>query len=116
MARYTHYYKVQPPSVKELPELIARLLAQYGLQITYKTEDYVMGQETTGQVPFNQLVKVEVLIHKSDMQGGVVKLTCVCKNGELQLQSSNHCQAVAARLDEAFQEYGAWRFVQKLNE
>jgi hypothetical protein len=115
MARYASYFLLRPqrPSISEL---VSELLTQCGLTITYNTEDYVMAQELAGRLPYNQLVKVEVLIHKSDMQKGVVKLTCVCKNGELQLQSDNHCQRLSDQLVSAFRECSLWQFIEQLNE
>ncbi len=114
MARYTNYYLIRADR-ERLPDIVAQVLQDCQLSITYKTEDYVMAQEPLGETPFNQLVKVEVLIHKSDMQNDRVKLTCVAKNGELQLQSNNHCHTMAVKLQEAFRCTPRWQFVEQLN-
>jgi hypothetical protein len=114
MARYTYYYLIRAEK-ERLPDIVAEVLQDCTLSITYKSEDYVMAQEPIGQKPFNQLVKVEVLIHKSDMDRDKVKLTCVTKNGELQLQSQNHCQHMALKLQEVFRHTPKWQFVEQLN-
>jgi hypothetical protein len=114
MARYTYYYLIKADR-KRLSDTVAQVLQDCELLITYKTEDYVMAQEPVGETPFNQLVKVEVLIHKSDMQNDRVKLTCVAKNGELQLQTNNHCQNMALKLQEVFRRTPKWQFVEQLN-
>jgi hypothetical protein len=114
MARYAFYCLVQPRP--DLPQIIAELLSEQGLMVTYKTDDYVMAQESAGKIPFNKLAKVEVLIHKSDMQIDRIKLTCVTKNGELQLQTLNYCQSVSDKLLSAFRTSTKWQFLEQLNE
>lgn len=114
MARYAFYCLVKPRP--DLPQIIADLLSDQGLQVTYKTEDYVMAQESAGKIPFNKLAKVEVLLHKSDMQTDRIKLTCVTKNGELQLQNLNHCQSMSDKLLSAFHGSTKWQFLEQLNE
>jgi len=114
MARYAYYYLIKA-STDCLQDIVAQVLEDCDLRITYKSEDYVMAQEPIGEAPFNQLVKVEVLIHKSDMQNDAVKLTCVTKNGELQLQNQNHCQRMASKLQEVFRRTPRWQFVEQLN-
>ncbi|NJK34327.1 MAG: hypothetical protein HC919_04885 [Oscillatoriales cyanobacterium SM2_2_1] len=111
MARYTHCFTaaLQP---EHLHQTIVALLESCGLQITYKTDDYVMAQEIKGDTAFSRMVTVEILIHQSEIVGERVKLTCVTKNEELPLKKKNHCAIVAERVRETFMGSEHWQLLE----
>jgi len=57
---------------------------------------------------------VEVLIHQSSIEGNIVKLTCVIKNGELPLRLHNHCQVMADLVNQEFGSNQNWKMLESL--
>jgi hypothetical protein len=111
MARYTYCFTAAPEP-EHLHQTIIALLESCGLQITYKTEDYVMAQEIKGDTAFSRMVTVEVLIHQSDTVGERIRLTCVTKNEELPLKRHNHCAVIAAKVRETFMGSKNWQLLE----
>jgi hypothetical protein len=113
MARYTQNYTISTDPEK-LRQAIVETLTECQLSVTYVTDDYVMAQETAGQIAFSKLVTVEVLIHQSSIDGNTVKLTCVIKNGELPLRLHNHCQKMADLVNQEFASNQNWKLLESL--
>jgi hypothetical protein len=113
MARYTQHYTVAviPNS---LNQSIIDILKSCNLPIVYSTGDYVLAQESVGQVAYAKLVTVEVLIHQSSIQGDQIRLTCVTKNGELPLREQNHCRDMAELVGKAFESNSSWQMLENI--
>jgi hypothetical protein len=122
MARYTQHFTITvAPSGLHAAILESFALCQ--LPIVYSTDDYVLAQESAGQVAYGKLVTVEVLIHQSaiqqiDKSSGIasdrVRLTCVTKNGELPLRESNHCRDMADLVNKTFENNPHWLLLESI--
>jgi len=121
MARYTQHFTITI-ALGDLHAAILESFALCRLPIVYSNDDYVLAQESAGQVAYGKLVTVEVLIHQSaiqqDKSTGItsdqVKLTCVAKNGELPLRESNHCRDMADLVNKAFENNPNWLLLESI--
>jgi hypothetical protein len=122
MARYTQHFTITV-SPESLHSAILESFESCNLPIVYSTDDYVLAQETAGQVAYGKLVTVEVLIHQSaftskassnKLDSDQVKLTCVTKNGELPLRESNHCRNMADLVNKAFENNPQWLMLESI--
>ncbi|HBC41721.1 MAG TPA: hypothetical protein DCZ88_07460 [Pseudanabaena sp.] len=110
MARYTQHFLVEI-APENLHSTIVQTLESCGLVITYETDDYVIAQETE-TTAHAKIVTVEVLIHRSEIEGNQVKLTSVTKNAELPLRINNHCQGISDRISKAFIDSREWKLLE----
>ena len=111
MARYTQNFLVEI-TPEALHSTIIETLEACSLVITYETDDYVIAQEIETNAAFAKMVTVEVLIHRSEIEGNQAKLTSVTKNSELPLRVNNHCQELSDRVSKAFSESPAWKLLE----
>lgn len=111
MARYTQHFSVEI-APEALHTTIIKTLEACSLVITYETEDYVLAQEIETNPSFAKMVTVEVLIHRSEIEGNQVKLTVVTKNAELPLRINNHCQGISDRVSKAFCDSSEWKLLE----
>lgn len=110
MARYTQHFLVEI-APENLHSTIIKTLEACGLVITYETDDYVIAQETE-TTSHAKIVTVEVLIHRSEIEGNQAKLTSVTKNAELPLRVNNHCQGISDRVSKAFSDSTEWKLLE----
>jgi len=110
MARYTQHFLVEI-APENLHSTIVKTLESCGLLITYETDDYVIAQETE-TTSHAKIVTVEVLIHRSEIEGNQAKLTSVTKNAELPLRVNNHCQGISDRVSKAFSDNTEWKLLE----
>jgi hypothetical protein len=103
MARYTQHFIVEIAPEK-LHSMIVKTLEACNLAITYETEDYVIAQEIETNASFAKMVTVEVLIHRSEIEGNQAKLTSVTKNAELPLRVNNYCHGISDLISKAFSD------------
>lgn len=108
MARYTCSYRVPP---QQLQPSLGEVLKACHFEILYDKSDYVMARETPGQVPFAQLVTVEVLIDHTNATAAEVQINFVIKNEELPLQLDNHCRQMYELLKETIAENRQWQLI-----
>ena len=111
MARYTQQFVVEI-APENLHSAIVKTLESCRLAITYETEDYVLAQEIETNATFAKLVTVEVLIHRSEIEGNQAKLTSVTKNAELPLRVNNYCHGISERVSKAFCENPDWHLLE----
>jgi len=111
MARYTQHFLVEIAPEK-LHSTLVRTLESCSLAITYETDDYVIAQEIETNATFAKMVTVEVLIHRSEIEGNQVKLTSVTKNSELPLRVNNYCHGISDRISKAFCDSPAWKLLE----
>ncbi|MEN9205849.1 MAG: hypothetical protein Q6J68_02805 [Thermostichales cyanobacterium SZTDM-1c_bins_54] len=97
MARYSHMAEVVG-SLDQVRAYIPKLLQECQLDVLHSSRDYWVAGEKPGQVPYGQLVRVEVLLDQPQDNPNVVHITCIAKNEELPLQNGNHCQRVFGHL------------------
>jgi hypothetical protein len=110
MARYTQHFLVEI-APENLHSTIIKTLESCGLVITYETDDYVIAQETE-TTSHAKIVTVEVLIHRSEIEGNQAKLTSVTKNAELPLRVNNHCQGISDRVSKSFSDSTEWKLLE----
>ncbi len=110
MARYTQHFVVEI-APENLLSTIIKTLEVCSLVITYETDDYVIAQETE-TTSHARIVTVEVLIHRSEIEGNKAKLTSVTKNAELPLRVNNHCQGISDRVSKAFNDSPDWKLLE----
>lgn len=91
MARYTGVFTVAA-STDQIQQTLYELLQACDFDIIYQNEDYLMGREVPGNVPFAKLATVETLIDRTLVSDKEVRLRVVVKNSELPLQLDNHCR------------------------
>ena len=91
MARYTCSYLVRD-SLEQLQSSLSKILQSCNFDILYESNDYIMAQESPGQVGFAKLVTVEVLIDSVTATDDKLKINFVIKNEELPLQFDNYCR------------------------
>jgi len=111
MARYTQNLLVEI-APENLHPTITKTLEACSLAITYETDDYVLSQETETNASFAKMVTVEVLIHRSEIEGNQAKLTIVTKNAELPLRVNNYCHGISDRVSKAFCDSPAWKLLE----
>ena len=111
MARYTQHFLVEI-APENLHTTLVRTLEACELVITYETDDYVIAQEIETNASFAKLVTVEVLIHRSEIEGRQVKLTSVTKNAELPLRINNYCHGISDRISKAFSDNSDWKLLE----
>jgi hypothetical protein len=58
------------------------------------------------------MVTVEVLIHRSEIEGNQAKLTSVTKNAELPLRINNYCHGISDRVSKAFCDSPEWKLLE----
>jgi len=97
MARYSHMVEIAA-TLEQVRAYIPKLLQECQLQIVHTARDYWVASEAPGQVPYSQLVRVEVLIDQD--QSNIVHITCIVKNDKLALHAGNHCEQVFAQLSQ----------------
>ena len=74
----------------------------------------MMAQEAPGQVPFAQLVTVEVLIDHTIATETETQVHFVVKNEELPLQRNNHCQQMFDLVCQAIAEDQHWQLIESV--
>ncbi|OIP76352.1 MAG: hypothetical protein AUK48_05990 [Oscillatoriales cyanobacterium CG2_30_44_21] len=111
MARYTQHFLVEI-TPENLHSTIITTLGACNLVITYETDDYVIAQEMETNASFAQLVTVEVLIHRSEIEGNQAKLTIVTKNAELPLRVDNYCHRISDSVSKAFCDSPEWKLLE----
>ncbi|MDX2254802.1 MAG: hypothetical protein NW214_04735 [Pseudanabaenaceae cyanobacterium bins.39] len=111
MARYTQHFSVEI-APEDLHKAIVQSLESCNLAITYETDDYVIAQEIETNASFAKMVTVEVLIHRSEIEGNQAKLTSVTKNAELPLRVNNYCYRISEVVSKAFCENQAWKLLE----
>ena len=113
MARYTCSYIAKVPFAKLQPSLV-EILHACNFETVYQTSDYLMAQEAPGQVPFAQLVTVEVLIDTTMATEEATQVNFVVKNEELPLQRHNHCRQMFDSVRQAIAEDRHWQLVENV--
>lgn len=103
MARYSCVTQLSG-SAEQLQESIRQLLERCSLNILHNSRDYWVAGEAPGQKPFNQLVTVEVLMNWKYRDQSYAEVTCIAKNEELPLKSTNHCQQTFQQLESEFHQ------------
>jgi hypothetical protein len=98
MARYSCVTQLSG-SAEQLQEEIRQLLERCRLNILHNSHDYWVAGEPPGHKPFNQLVTVEVLMNWKHREPSYVEVTCIAKNEELPLKTTNHCQQTFQQLE-----------------
>jgi hypothetical protein len=111
MARYTQHFLVEI-APENLHPTIVKTLEACNLAITYETDDYVNAQEIETNESFAKMVTVEVLIHRSEIEGDQAKLTIVIKNAELPLRLNNYCHGISDRVSKAFCDSPEWKLLE----
>ena len=111
MARYTGLFKIAAPSTI-LQQPLGKILESCNFDIVYQAGDYLMAREIPGQVAFQQLVTVEVLVDKTTASDHQVQMQMVIKNEELPLQNDNHCQQMFQRVSQAIAEANHWKLIE----
>ncbi len=111
MARYTQHFLVEI-APENLHSTIIRTLEACRFTITYETDDYVIAQEIETNASFAKMVTVEVLIHRSEIEGDQAKLTSVTKNAELPLRVNNYCHGISDLISKAFCDSPEWKVLE----
>jgi len=111
MARYTQHFLVEI-APENLHSTIIKTLESCRLVIIYETDDCVIAQEIEANASFAKMVTVEVLIHRSEIEGNQAKLTSVTKNAELPLRINNYCHGVSDRVSKAFCDSPEWKLLE----
>jgi hypothetical protein len=93
MARYTCRFSI-PADHGKIRKPLCDLMKACNMDIIYEIEDYIMGRECPGGVPFAKLVTTEILIDVTIATANSVGIKLVVKNEELPLKVNNHCQQV----------------------
>ncbi len=110
MARYTREMTVAVP-LSDLYQQVTDILKSCSLEILYFKEDYLMAREAPGNVPYAQLVTVEVLIDSTRSTKEESNFNVVVKNEELPLQVNNHCFQLYQQVNEALSANEGWRLI-----
>lgn len=110
MARYTCCLKVAV-ALENLYQNLTDVLKGCNLEILLSQGNCVLAREKPGQVPFSHLVTVEVLVDEAHSGRGATDFDLVVKNGELPLQSSNHCSQIYQRILNDSAAYQGWQFI-----
>jgi hypothetical protein len=100
MARYTNFFMTVVP-VNNLRQSLADVLKACDLTLIYEAADYLVAKEKPGQVTYNQLATVEVLINPSVAASQQSTVNLVVKNEELPLKTNNHCHQVFQEVNQA---------------
>ncbi|NUN65757.1 hypothetical protein HCU40_13600 [Pseudanabaena biceps] len=111
MARYTQHFVVEIDP-EHLHSTIIKTLEACNLVITYETDDYVIAQEIETNASFAKMVTVEVLVHRSEIEGNQAKLTCVTKNAELPLRVNNYCHGISDLVSKSFCDNSEWKLLE----
>lgn len=115
MARYTCCLTVAV-ALENLYQNLTDILSGCNLEILMSQGNCVLAREKPGQVPFSHLVTVEVLVDKIHSKVEATAFDLVVKNGELPLQSNNHCSQIYQRILNASASYQGWRFITTANK
>jgi len=99
MARYSHMVEIVG-TLEHVRAYIPKLLQECHLQVLHTMRDCWVAGEPPGQVPYSQLVRVEVLIDQPQGSTNLVHITCIAKNDELPLHTGNHCEQIFAQLSQ----------------
>jgi hypothetical protein len=110
MARYTAHYRVTG-SPAQIKDPLREVMKSCNIEGIYELEDYVMGREIPGKVPFATLVTVEVLIDTTQATPNEFTLCFVIKNEELPLKVNNHCQQVYDAIQDKIGDSYTWQLV-----
>jgi hypothetical protein len=111
MARYTSLYTVAV-SLDRFRQLLTDSLSSCSLDVIYASEDYLLARESPGQVAYNKLVTVEVLIDQTQAADTEVRMNFVVKNEELPLKSNNHCREIFNSVNQAIAENRQWHLIE----
>jgi ABC-type ATPase involved in cell division len=111
MARYTCSYIVKT-SVDKIYELLKTVIQDCNCEVIYTSNEYVMGRESPGKVPFSKLVTIEVLIDSTNALADKTKIDLVVKNEELPLQVENHCRQVFNLLQKNVAQDQQWQLIE----
>jgi hypothetical protein len=111
MARYTSLYTVAV-SLDRFRQLLTDSLCSCSLDVIYASEDYLLARESPGQVAYNKLVTVEVLIDQTQTTDAEVRMNFVVKNEELPLKSNNHCREIFNSVNQAIAENRQWHLIE----
>jgi hypothetical protein len=111
MARYTSLYTVAV-SLDRFRQLLTDSLRSCSLDVIYTSEDYLLARESPGQVAYNKLVTVEVLIDQTQTADAEVRMNFVVKNEELPLKSNNHCREIFNSVNQAIAENRQWHLIE----
>ena len=114
MARYTCSLTVIL-SDQNIHSALITLFQSCRFEVIYDTNDYIMGREIPGEVPFAKLVTVEGLIDKGLGLTQRAQVSLVIKNEELPLQADNHCRQMFDRLQQAIQDNPSWQIEELLS-
>jgi hypothetical protein len=108
MARYTCRFSI-PADHGKIRKPLCDLMKACNMEIIYEIEDYIMGREIPGGVPFAKLVTTEILIDITIATANSVGIKLVVKNEELPLKVNNHCQQVFQEVqDEVVKRHPDW--------
>lgn len=113
MARYTGLFKVAT-SVNTFQHPLGDILTSCNCNIVYQSGDYLMAREVPGDVTYNQLVTVEVLVDKTKTSEKEVQMQMVIKNEELPLQTDNHCRKKFNQVSQAIIDTHHWELIEAL--
>lgn len=97
MARYT-CSKIVSESLGNCFSRLKVFLDNYALEILFCKEDCLIAREIPGQVPFTQLVTIEVSMDGATAATDATQMDVVVTNEELPFQSHNHCHQIFAQL------------------
>ncbi len=111
MARYTGLFKITAPSTN-LQQPLSKVLEACNFDVVYQAGDYMMAREVPGDVAFQKLVTVEVLVDRTNELDHQIQMQMVIKNEELPLQSNNHCQQMFQRISQAIAEANHWKLIE----
>jgi len=111
MARYSSSFVVAFP-IENLQAVLVDILEACNFKIIYRTSDYMMASEVPGQIPYAQLVAVEVLIDRTQATEERVRMRIVAKNGELPLHRDNHCSQTFEQVHQAIADNPQWQVLE----
>jgi hypothetical protein len=113
MARYTGLFKVAV-LVNNLQQGLSDTLEACNFEVIYQSGDYLMARERPGQVSFQQLVTVEILVDKTKAMDQEFQMNMVIKNEELPLQVDNHCRQVFSKVSQAMLDTQHWTLIESV--
>ncbi len=107
MARYTGFFAIALP-LEELRQLLLNLLESCNLELMYQTPSSIFAREFIGAAPTSQLVKIELVFETATSTATETRMRLEATNGELPLQTKNHCRELFDALTQVIIENYQW--------
>jgi hypothetical protein len=113
MARYNGFFAIALP-IEELRQLLLDLLESCNLEIMYETPSSIFAREFVGSVPKSKLVTVELIFETATSTPDKTRVRLEATNGELPLQTKNHCRELFDALTEVIVENYNWDTIESI--